>query len=434
MCTIIRKDYTMNRFDYLLIVIEYIENNLGNKINTDHLAKLSYVSCMQLYRDFYAYTGHSVKEYVRKRRLSEALSLIKTTNKAPVDIAYEYGYSSQQALCKCVKKAISQTPLQYKDSDDYFYYPRFTGDIDTYVYVASKKLPRTISVKYYHKQMRGIENRAIHHLLSLFPNIDTTIYGKNGTQIGDNYCYELLVKYNKSYLPVLHNSLFDDVRINPEHTQTYATLQTTYDEAKINNAWDYLYTDWLSHSMFEQDDSDFFEEYIIKHNTPINLRLHLPIRKEPKSCGININNHDDRYYMVCEATGVDAEKESARTLLDYINTYYPTQLNTAKEYIVIKNSRGYISGIRLTEPINLDDSIVNLMILKKGSYAELNAKCTADDGVHKHRLSQWLSDNDMIRDISPIFSIYKSNHNSDNDISMKICCRIDDMLKKYNTN
>ncbi|MDF2686155.1 MAG: hypothetical protein K0S55_1336, partial [Clostridia bacterium] len=56
-------------------IINYIENNLMLDFETKLLPKLGYVSPRQLYREFYSLTGHSVKEYIRKRRLSNALAL-----------------------------------------------------------------------------------------------------------------------------------------------------------------------------------------------------------------------------------------------------------------------------------------------------------------------------------------------------------------------
>jgi AraC-like DNA-binding protein len=61
----------MQKNKYINTVIEFIESNLSTEINPEIIAKKHFISLSQLYRDFYAYTGHSIKEYIRKRRISQ---------------------------------------------------------------------------------------------------------------------------------------------------------------------------------------------------------------------------------------------------------------------------------------------------------------------------------------------------------------------------
>ena len=73
-------------------LFHYIENNMPDDIDTVLLRNIGYVSHTQLYREFYNLAGHSVKEYIRKRRLSNALALVKTSDFTFADIAYQCGY------------------------------------------------------------------------------------------------------------------------------------------------------------------------------------------------------------------------------------------------------------------------------------------------------------------------------------------------------
>ena len=61
------KNY-MQKLKEIDAVIAFIENNLSDELNPESVAKGHFVSLSGLYRDFYSYTGHSVKEYIRKRR------------------------------------------------------------------------------------------------------------------------------------------------------------------------------------------------------------------------------------------------------------------------------------------------------------------------------------------------------------------------------
>ena len=83
------------------------------------LSNVGYASHAKLYRSFYSLTGHSVKEYVRKRRLSNALALIKTSDMGLADIAFQCGYSSHQALCRAVRQILVLESSVIGDYDRY---------------------------------------------------------------------------------------------------------------------------------------------------------------------------------------------------------------------------------------------------------------------------------------------------------------------------
>jgi len=76
---------------YLSDLFRFIENNISDNLDTEILSRTGYVSSPKLYRDFYNLTGHSVKEYIRKRRLSNALALIKTSEMELTDMLFNVG-------------------------------------------------------------------------------------------------------------------------------------------------------------------------------------------------------------------------------------------------------------------------------------------------------------------------------------------------------
>lgn len=53
--------------------IDYIEEHLHESVTLDEIAEAASMSLPNLYRMFYAMTGHPIKEYIRKRRTSELL-------------------------------------------------------------------------------------------------------------------------------------------------------------------------------------------------------------------------------------------------------------------------------------------------------------------------------------------------------------------------
>ena len=131
-------------FDSLL---DEMEQNLGGELRVEDLAEAGFVSRTQLYRAFYNATGHSVKEYIRKRRLSRALALVKHTDMPLLDIAQDCGFGSQQALCKAVKAATGQSPLQYKAGGDEYYFPPGAGRRAYTVAVCAQTIPLTLRLR-----------------------------------------------------------------------------------------------------------------------------------------------------------------------------------------------------------------------------------------------------------------------------------------------
>ena len=51
-----------DKLRYIDAVLFYIEKHLPEEINPENIAERHYISLSQLYRDFYACTGHSIKD------------------------------------------------------------------------------------------------------------------------------------------------------------------------------------------------------------------------------------------------------------------------------------------------------------------------------------------------------------------------------------
>ena len=81
----------ISKLQYISTVLPYIERHLTEDLNPENIADRHFISRSQLYRGFYACTGHSVKEYIRKRRISNACEKIKCSDMPLSIIADESG-------------------------------------------------------------------------------------------------------------------------------------------------------------------------------------------------------------------------------------------------------------------------------------------------------------------------------------------------------
>ena len=94
--------------------IDYIENNLEENVKLEEIAKVAGYSIPHLYRVFGALVGYSVKEYVRKRKLSNAMYDLVTSKRSIAEIAFEYGFESHEAFTRTFKLAYGESPSNFR--------------------------------------------------------------------------------------------------------------------------------------------------------------------------------------------------------------------------------------------------------------------------------------------------------------------------------
>ena len=100
-------------------IIEYIENNLTEDINTKELSKHVGISEFYLQRSFQILTGYSLGEYIRNRRLYLAARELSHSNNKIIDIAYKYGYETPESFTKAFSKFHGSTPSTVKKGGKY---------------------------------------------------------------------------------------------------------------------------------------------------------------------------------------------------------------------------------------------------------------------------------------------------------------------------
>ena len=107
------------------LVLDYIENNLDSEIEENKIAELSASPKGMFQRIFSILTDMSLSEYIRKRRLTQAVFDIQNSNEKILDIAIKYGYNSADAFGFAFKAFHGITPSDAKKSDVElkFFYP-----------------------------------------------------------------------------------------------------------------------------------------------------------------------------------------------------------------------------------------------------------------------------------------------------------------------
>lgn len=421
-----------NENQHIHMIIQHVEKNLPFALDTKILSEMGYVSHAKLYRDFYCITGHSVKEYIRKRRLSNALAMIKASELSLADIACSCGYSSQQALCRAVKDALHMTPLEYKNSDTYYFYPAFCGTSGKPISVTSETIPETQCIKFFHPRFMGIERAAVAYFLSLYPEYKGRIFGRNGKQKGSLSCYELYLSDADHVIDKLEQSDFVIHEKYPAITQTFATTMVKNNDNMINEAWDYIYFEWLSKSMFEICNPNaipsgldsYFEEYTLKQGFVSKLKLYLPIKKREDYIKITLEECESICFLVSSASGAKAEQTSAKAVIGYLSEHYPYIIKNTKEFYIQKDANKCTSGVKINNDICISDdsSLINICT-SKGLYVVLHSNFLGDYWNYRDILLSWISENGLYAQKEDAFAIFDANESYDNP-KMKMYCKL----------
>lgn len=98
----------------IIETIEYIEENLYNKIALDDISLYTGISKYYLHRIFKSLTGQSIIEYVQGRKLTCSINELINTNMRIIDIALNYGFDYEQSYIRAFKKSFGCTPLKVR--------------------------------------------------------------------------------------------------------------------------------------------------------------------------------------------------------------------------------------------------------------------------------------------------------------------------------
>ena len=95
-------------------MIDFIEDHIEESPTLDSVSQLLHYSKFYCSRQFRLAVGMTLKRYVAGRRLYHATIQVRDTTRPIIEIALEYGYSSQGALTRAFRYAYGCTPAVYR--------------------------------------------------------------------------------------------------------------------------------------------------------------------------------------------------------------------------------------------------------------------------------------------------------------------------------
>ena len=100
--------------DLPLQLRKYVENHFANRLSVSSLCRQFYLSKTKLYEISQAEFGMGISDYIRQRRIEEALRLLSTTEKKISQVAAEVGFQNANYFTRAFRREVGLTPGQYR--------------------------------------------------------------------------------------------------------------------------------------------------------------------------------------------------------------------------------------------------------------------------------------------------------------------------------
>lgn len=104
---------TLKQFN---LAMQYIEEHLTEEINFQMVSRLACCSEYHFRRMFASLAGMSLSDYIRRRRLSQAMLELHQSNIRVVDLAIKYGYGSADAFSRAFQALHGITPSEARNA------------------------------------------------------------------------------------------------------------------------------------------------------------------------------------------------------------------------------------------------------------------------------------------------------------------------------
>ena len=104
--------------------MDYLEQQLTGEVDMKRFQQLSGYSYPLFSRLFSILADMTLAEYLRNRRLSEAVTDLRGSTEKVIDIALKYGYESSDAFSSAFKKFHGETPSEVRNGKPYRVFPK----------------------------------------------------------------------------------------------------------------------------------------------------------------------------------------------------------------------------------------------------------------------------------------------------------------------
>lgn len=195
--------------DRIQNAIDYVEDHLSEKIHIKEVAKTTLMSQSSFYVIFSNILGTTVKDYIRKRRLSLSAHDLVKTDLSILELALKYQYGTYESYSRAFKKLFGMSPKNYREKNLYTnIFPRVNLTYEILLggnHMISKEMNKDIIINKIHSVSNG-------YILDIDIDHFDQINKNYGYEIGDKVLIEVPERIKKV---LNHHQLNVDVtRIN----------------------------------------------------------------------------------------------------------------------------------------------------------------------------------------------------------------------------
>jgi AraC family transcriptional regulator len=260
---------------YIQKALDYIEANLKQKLCLDEIADCANYSMWHFHRMFFALTGFTVGEYIRRRRMSEATRELVYCTKSIKLIAAEYQFGSQEAFSRAFKSCCGISPGRVrKKKSPLINFPAIRLQKRT-----SKKGEKMLSPKIVHKaafKVIGMSCRTTMQdniIPQLWDDFNNRCHEMQNTVV-PNTCLGLCM--SEPNVEMTENTPFiylagvevSSTDIIPEGMEVkelaesdYAVFEHHGSLDTLGQTYDAIYNNWMPEAKYTQDKNYDFEVY-----------------------------------------------------------------------------------------------------------------------------------------------------------------------------
>ncbi|WP_086930137.1 AraC family transcriptional regulator [Agarilytica rhodophyticola] len=268
----------MNRYqDRFIQVVQYIEANLDEPINTNTLCDLVGLSKYHFHRQCSIFFGMSVMAFVKLLKLKRAsYQLTYRSDMKVIDIALASGYDSHEAFSRAFKKYFSQSPSEFRGAPNWGpWRSKYEPIIKLRTQIMDKKVffdveitdfPKTLVAVMEHRGSPILLNKVLSSFIqwrrenSLPPHKSKTfnlIYDDPALTDAENYRFDVCCAIEN---PVEENNYGVINKTIP--AGLCAKIRHVGSDDAIGAAVRYLYSTWIRQSNYELRDFPIFFERV----------------------------------------------------------------------------------------------------------------------------------------------------------------------------
>lgn len=254
-------------------LIEYIEENLCEKISYKKLSQILGVNEYTMHRIFLFVTNYTLAEYIRKRRLSmSALDLLEGKEKV-IDIAVKYNYESSQAFSRAFKTMMGFLPSDINNNkNNIVFFPQYeliNEDMTDEFYYHIEK---NVKFKFYAISMKTTIKECHNNAPLFWKNNAKLLNGKSEYGLLE---YDKTCNIDKAVYYIASKEKFENsIELNLRESN-YLVFECDYiNSIYLDMFCKKIYRTIIPNSEYELEDLPDIEEYLPNNK----LRLYIPIK------------------------------------------------------------------------------------------------------------------------------------------------------------